>query len=213
MMAYALYLFGRPRIIRDNTEVSIGWKKAVALLIYLSFCDRGDSRDTLSALLWPNQSQDRAYANLRNAMQFIRKNLGADIFDADRSSVSIKNKSDWYVDVHEFRHLIGEKDAGCAEQELLNAYELYKADFLAGFNLPDCEGFDSWQRQQADTLWFDHIRTLRELVVNYEKQEQYGQAVIYAHKLIDVDPLDEDAHREIIQSHHGMPFRLNPVNS
>ncbi len=63
------------------------------------------------------------------------------------------------IDVRMFRSHYGaarkseETDESCeADRLLLDALGLYRADFLSGFTLPDCQVFDEWQRLQSDAL-------------------------------------------------------------
>ena len=67
-----------------------------------------------------------------------------------------------WVDVAEFTAIVGDTVGGTVSATatpapanlpaLQTAVDLYAADFLAGFTLPDCPDFDDWQAFQAERL-------------------------------------------------------------
>ncbi|MBI4420844.1 MAG: hypothetical protein HY560_08460, partial [Gemmatimonadetes bacterium] len=65
---------------REHTAV-LSQPKRVGLLVYLAAANpRGfHRRDTLLALLWPDLDQERARAALRQALTFLRHELGEDV--------------------------------------------------------------------------------------------------------------------------------------
>ncbi len=60
MSQMALYLFGPPRLELDGTPVHIPRRKAMTLLAYLAVTGQSHSRDSLAALLWPENDQSSA---------------------------------------------------------------------------------------------------------------------------------------------------------
>ena len=57
MPGLSLFLFGPPRIKRDDTPIEMGRRKAVALVVYLSVTGGSFSRDSLATLLWPRSGR------------------------------------------------------------------------------------------------------------------------------------------------------------
>ncbi len=53
MSVLSLFLFGPPRVEIDGTSLSVDTRKAVALIAYLAITRQQHSRDSLAALLWP----------------------------------------------------------------------------------------------------------------------------------------------------------------
>ncbi len=71
-----LSLLGGLMITENNTAVSnFISRKAEALFVYLACNPRPHSRETLAPLLWPNNDQTRALANLSVALSSLRKKL------------------------------------------------------------------------------------------------------------------------------------------
>jgi hypothetical protein len=83
--------------------------------------------------------------------------------------VALNESVDLWVDVIHFRAQLedcrttADQDDDC-HQKLASAVELYQADFLAGFTLPDCPDFDEWQLLQTEALRRDLGWALEKLV-------------------------------------------------
>jgi DNA-binding SARP family transcriptional activator len=145
----SLHLFGSPRIELDGIPVSIDLRKAVALLAYLAVTRQQFSRDSLAALLWPENDQPHARAALRRTLFTLNKVLMEDEggwLTSEREIVGLNFHSNIWVDVHEFLnalaackthgHPANEYCTACT-QPLTDAVKLYSDDFLAGFGLRD----------------------------------------------------------------------------
>jgi DNA-binding SARP family transcriptional activator len=81
------------------------------------------------------------------------------------------------------------------------AVDLYTADFLAGFTLPDCPDFDNWQAFQTASLRQCLCTALEKLVWAQVATDNAGNAIATARRWLALDPLDESAHRILMQLH------------
>src|SRR5690606_35711464 len=110
-----------------------------------------------------------------------------------------------WVDVVHFRRLLhacrqlatAESEDDC-RQKLEEAVALYRGDFLAGFTLPDCPEFDEWQRQQTESLRRDLGWALERLGYLHEAAGELRQAIDYAQRWVNLDPLHEAAQRRLM---------------
>ncbi len=64
----AIFALGPLRIELDGKPLQTSRHKALALLVYLAMCPGKQSREALSALLWPDYEQEKAYAYLRRTL-------------------------------------------------------------------------------------------------------------------------------------------------
>ena len=202
---WRLTLFGAPTLEGNGRTQPLTRRKARALLTYQAVTQQAHSRETLTALLWPDHDQQQGRADLSRILSNLRTALGADYILADREQVALNDKKPLWVDVLHFRQeldacqevTVGETDDDC-RQQLATAVDCYQADFLAGFTLPGCPAFDEWQFLQTEALRRDLSRALEKLVRSYEARNDLIQAIVYAQRWVALDPLHEAAQRRLI---------------
>lgn len=186
-------LLGPPRIERGGQVVGVDTRKAIALLAYLALSGRPQSRDHLSALLWPDADQARARSALRRTLSALNAALGSVGLRIERESLTFTGADVW-VDVVAFREaaLTDEPSAWKI------AADLYAGEFLSGFVVRDSPEFDEWQLSAADELRGELASTLRRLV-EHSADPDPAAAIVYAKRWVDLDPLHEAAHRMLMQ--------------
>ncbi|MFN2233663.1 MAG: AAA family ATPase, partial [Anaerolineales bacterium] len=81
---------------------------------------------------------------------------------------------------------------------LQKAAALYQDDFMAGFSLRDTAGFDDWQFFETDRLRREFAAVLERLVAIQETQDDFSSAIEDARRWLNLDPLNETAHRALI---------------
>src|SRR5215470_19981704 len=89
-----LQFLGLPQIQLDDQPVVTDRRKAIGLLAYLAVNDVGHapqkySRESLSALLWPDYEQAKAFTNLRRTIWELHQAIGEDWLIAGRGSVHL----------------------------------------------------------------------------------------------------------------------------
>ena len=143
-MALALQFLGPPQLVLENEPVIVNRRSVVALLAYLSVNHseqsiRAYTRESLSALLWPDYDQVKAFTNLRHTVWEIQKALGPGWLVASRQSIGLRADGNLWVDVHRFEALLTESqaqgDASLRIPLLMECVKLYRHHFLTGFNL------------------------------------------------------------------------------
>ena len=72
----SLRLLGPPHIELDGEPIHIPRRKATALLAYLTLTRRAHSRDSLATVLWPENDQRSARAELRRTLSLLNRTLG-----------------------------------------------------------------------------------------------------------------------------------------
>ena len=210
MAQLTIHLLGAPGIERDGVPVAMDTRKATALLAYLAVTGRGHARETLAALLWPEYDDEHARAALRRTLSTLRGALDAPHLVVDRDTVSLIPGADLWVDVAESR----ERLAACRTHghppadvcpacltPLAEAASLYRDDFLAGFTLRDSAEFDEWQFMQAETLRGELVEALEKLARGQSARGDFAGALVSARRWLGLDPLREEAHREVMRLH------------
>jgi DNA-binding SARP family transcriptional activator/predicted ATPase len=195
-MALDVSLLGPPRVERDSQRVAFDTRKAMALLAHLALADGPRSRDALCGLLWPARDPDHARGALRRTLSTLRTAIGENWIDAASDSIALKRGPGLELDVERFRELSAE-DASL--ESLSEAVALRAGDFMEGFSLRDSPEFDDWQAREAETLDRELSSALRRLVALLATGGEYERALPHARRWLDVDPLHEPAHRELIR--------------
>ena len=199
-----LFLFGTPRLERGGEAIDVETRKATALLAYLAVSGLGHTREALAGMLWPDFDQSRALANLRRTLWALNKSKVGDLIEADGETVRLNPSAGVWVDAREFEERLAEsRTHGHAEAEtcpaclplLVQAAELYRADFLSGFALRDSAAFEEWQFFQAERLRRDMAEALERLALLSNERGQAGDAIGYARRWLALDALQEAAQR------------------
>jgi DNA-binding SARP family transcriptional activator/tetratricopeptide (TPR) repeat protein len=200
-----LALFGPPALECGGRPRHIARRKALALLAYLALSAQSHSRESLVALLWPDYDQREGRADLSRMLSTLRKALGETALAADRERVALDASAGLWVDAAHFRQevracreAVAAGKAGDYHDRMARAAALYQAGFLAGFTLPGCPAFDEWQLLQTEALRRDFGWLLAQLVAACEARADLPQAVDYARRWVELDPLHEPAQRRLI---------------
>ena len=189
-------LLGPPRVIREGEPVAFDTRKAIAVLAHLALAERPRSREVLCELLWPKHDPDHSRGALRRTLSTLRKAIGEEWLDTAGDSVALRRGPGLELDVARFRELAA--TTGSLES-LSEAVELFSGDFLEGFALRDSPEFDHWQMGKGDGLRRELSSALRRLVEKLGARGDYEAAVPHAERWLDLDPVHEPAHRELIR--------------
>jgi serine/threonine protein kinase/predicted ATPase/DNA-binding SARP family transcriptional activator/alpha-beta hydrolase superfamily lysophospholipase len=208
MAALQFFLLGAPRLEQQHQTVNLSRRKAIAALAYLVVTRQPHSRDELATLLWPDQDQSGARANLRRDLSTLKQLLGDHTLLVDQALVGLNPEADLWSDVEAFQsnvltaqkhsHANGHVCDECAIA-LKAAVDLYNGDFMAGFSLPDSPEFDEWQFFETERLRQLFAEALQHLIGWHTDRLEYEPAIAYARRWLALDALHEPAHRQLMQ--------------
>lgn len=199
----SIITLGGAAILLDGTPLrGFVSSKAAALLFYLAVTGRAHRREALAALLWPEAAAPQAAKNLRDVLSNLRRLLGP-FLTIDRRSAGLRAGAPVDVDACRLAELVAdaERDAAAAEPLLTEAVALYGGDFLAGFALSDAEPFDEWATVERERLRQLAGRALLSLAERARAAGRPEQGLIHAARLATIDPLREEAHRQLMLLH------------
>ncbi|MGD8793069.1 MAG: BTAD domain-containing putative transcriptional regulator [Anaerolineae bacterium] len=208
MSGLRLYLLGPCRLERDGQPLAFDTRKNMALVAYLAMTGQSHSREALITLLWPELEPSRARAGLRRNLSTLKKALGGVGLVVDRQTVGLDPDAGLWLDVVQFRRLLGAWEAhGHPEDRvcpqclavLAEAVALCRGDFMEGFGLRDSVHFDEWQFFEAEGLRQELASALERLVQGHSTRGAYGAAIPYARRWLALDPLHEVVHRQLMQ--------------
>jgi DNA-binding SARP family transcriptional activator len=200
---WRIELLGWLRAVQDGRVVSrFRTKKTGALLAYLAlYRHRSHPREELIELHWPGSDPATGRHNLSIVLSSLRHQLeppgvpsGAVIL-ADRSAVQL-NPVACTTDVTAFEttlQVAARTSSGTKRvQRLMEAVELYRGELLPGY-------FEEWILPERQRLAEAYLQSLGQLVSLLEHAGDFPRALQFAHRAVSVDPLREEAHRDLMR--------------
>lgn len=175
----------------------LGASKPLAVLAYLALAPgRSARRSHLSELLWPGLPRRKARRALRQALYYLTKQAGTELWRADDGTVALAAEK-LEVDAWAL-------DRALEEERWADAAELYGGPFLAGFEGKGGTEFDHWAEAQHERLWAG-VRAARhqliEEALSGEGPEDADRAVRHARRCVELNPLDERAQEALVRAH------------
>jgi DNA-binding SARP family transcriptional activator len=193
-------------------------RKTLALLIYLAIEGGMQPRDHLSALLWPESSPERSYANLRNTLGHLQKVLHqlkgqnqTAYLSITHNTLGLNQEADVDFDLKTVEHAyeLARADRssrslpdGSANLAILqSAASCQRGDFLAGFSLGDAPSFDDWVAIQRE-VWHRRLSLILDRLseIQFARGEFAGVTETASHWIV-LDALNEVAYRRKMQAH------------
>jgi predicted ATPase/DNA-binding SARP family transcriptional activator len=211
-----LGFLGPPQISHTQWgAITLPNRKSLALLAYLAVeSASAHSRESLLGLLWPESPTSAAQNNLRVTWSMLRKSLKEisseqeSFLRSTRLELQFNSQSDHWLDVTAFENLLERcnthehaerQNCGECATRLARAAELVRGEFLGGFSLGDCPAFDEWALIRRERLHLRITEVLEELTDYHAHRGNFEQAEGYAHRLLELDPLRESAHRQLMR--------------
>jgi DNA-binding SARP family transcriptional activator len=187
----------------DHQVAGFESQKVRALLAYLA-CHRhrAFSRDHLAGLLWPEREADGARHALRQAIYNLRAKLpdSEAVLLSSHQEVGLHPQADCWVDVEEFEESLRQGAGRSVDPHLLStAVQLYRGEFLASFFVKDSPAFEDWMLGEQVRLRDAAVDVLRRLIESYRRRGEYRFGVHYARRLVTLEPLSEEAHRDLMR--------------
>jgi DNA-binding SARP family transcriptional activator len=178
----ALELDGRRLALPDG-------RPARALLAWLALHPGTHPRAAVAAALWPDVLDSSARASLRTALSAVRRSLGeqaSEVILAGREQVGLAGAPTVTVDALELEALL---DAGQPAQAL----ELALGELASELD-------DDWVLRERDRLRERCSAALAALSTEAAARGDADEAVAFARRRTDLDPLDEPAHRDLMRA-------------
>jgi DNA-binding SARP family transcriptional activator len=177
-------------------------QKTGALFAYLAYhAHRSHPREALIELHWPECDPSSGRHRLRMALTSLRHQLeppgglGGAVILADNATVQL-NRAAFVTDVAQFEARLQVAAAAGSDaervQRLTEAVALYRGELLPGH-------YDGWVLQEREWLATRYFQALGEFLAHLEQAGEIGQALEHARQGVRVDPLREEAHRDLIR--------------
>lgn len=166
-------------------------RKAAELFAFLAINhNRLHHRDVLSTILWPESPVHKTRRRLSTELWRIHQLLGNHSHCIYRTTehLSFKVNTNFCLDVVHFNRLARKNNL----EDLRQAYQLYRGDFLEG-----C--YTNWCLRERRHLLDSYLTLLENLVYLLKNENHFGEAILYAKRILDIDALRESIHRILMK--------------
>jgi DNA-binding SARP family transcriptional activator len=207
-MLYGRFLGGFRLSVGSQEIGGLTSSKSRGLIAYLMLnADRQFGRQQLAEIVWGESYCSDIMKALRQELWLLRRSfkdarLDADdyfIFNGDEIGLSVPAS----VDAVEFETslslFIDERDQDIPNptiDTLEAAIALYRGDLLPGL-------YDHWCLFPREVLRDKYIIAVERMMAWHAELEDWATALLYAKRLLDVDPLLEHVHRDIMRFHYA----------
>jgi DNA-binding SARP family transcriptional activator len=196
-------LLGGFRVRRAGWELDeTVWQRPMAARVVRFLLIQGSNvpEDALFEAFWPDRDADSARQHLAVAISRARKVL--DLPDAEQSVIEARERTYRLrlrdrdsVDCEQFEHAAA---AALADRGRDRIATLEAAAALwGGEPLPE-DRYAAWSLPWRERLGQTYAHVLTALVESYAASGSHHEAIRVASRLLELDPLDERAHRELM---------------
>jgi DNA-binding SARP family transcriptional activator len=201
-------LFGGVRATHTNwrTEIQLTRENQGLLAFLLLQRHRFHSREILADMFWGEHSQQKARGSLNTALWKLKKALEPDgvpvgtyLKNSHAGEVGFNRDSQYWLDAEVFEcginkilvrpfESVQESQLG----ELHKVLGLYHGDLLEGL-------YSDWALRERERLRALYVKSLVYLLQYYGFHEVYEKAIAYGKQILELDPLREEIHRELMK--------------
>ncbi len=187
-----------------NGELLTGeaaWPKSLALIVFMAREPGPDRREEILGVLWPDVEEKRARRALNQLVYTLRK--ASPELDLESVSGAIDFGREVWLDVEEFESRLEAED-------LKGAVELYGGPFLVDLRV-DAPEFDHWADRQRADLARKFRRAALQLATQAKEAGDCESAVELCRRVVDADPLDDEAQHLLIECFHLRGDRVSAL--
>ena len=167
-------------------------------------------RQQLAFILWPDSTEAQARTNLRKLLhQLVHALPEANLYlQSDGQELQWVVTAPLLLDVQEFEDALQAAGQAKADQQdhLARAIQLYQGDLFPA-------SYDEWVEAYRERLRRAFTSALERLIVLLEEKRDYLSAIAFTERWLQLDPLNEGAHRQIMRLHALRGDRAEALNA
>ncbi len=210
-------LFGPIRLIHDNEVIKFQSRISAYILGYLVIhAATARSRTSIAEDFWPNHESLKSRKALNTEMWRLRSVLSSinqqDLIWQENGAIGLTDceaisadYTDFKIGMNELKHL---KPDAVSEQAMRKVEK--SCHMVSGELLEGC--YYDWLLIFREEVRNQQTRALSFLMRRNLNANRYNQAIFFAQKLIELDPLLEDAHRVMMQAFSSLGNRAAAIH-
>lgn len=206
-----VYAFGETQILLNGRVVKkVEWRsnRAKELFFYLLDCGTGQTKEEITASLWPDLSPARVNSNFHINLYRVRRATSPGIFERAQGQYRISPRINIWYDVAEFEHLLKplSHDRRGDMNILEQAVNQYQGHFMGGF-------YSEWIEMRRRQLEDKYLKALSSLAEASGSSGDYDKAAALLEKFIAIDPYHDEVHCQLIEHYLARGDKVSAFRS
>lgn len=121
-----------------------------------------------------------------------------------------------WVDITEFKTTIEKAEQAKNVKDKIEYYKkamnLCPGIFLDDFYIRENAQFEEWAILERERINLEKESVCRNIAILYQKERQWDNAIVFLKKLLEIDPLLEDVHLQLMQVYYNKKERGKAIN-
>ena len=193
---------GETRVLVNSRLIGDAeWRssRAKEIFFYLLCCGTGQTKEQITAALWPDLSPAKATSNFHINLYRARRAIFPAIFMLEQGRYKINPHLNIWFDVIEFERFLSlvESPSHNSKTKVANleqAVELYKGPFME-------ELYSEWAEMRRRELERKYLKALSFLSSFNSDRGRYATAIALLEKFISIDPYHDEVYSQLIECH------------
>ena len=194
------YALGETQVLVNSRPIGeVEWRsnRTKEMFFYLLCCDTGQTKQQITAALWPDLAPAKGTSNFHINLYRARRAIFPGIFTLEEGRYKLNRDINIWFDIAEFESLLsrGEKvppDSKARVANLERAVELYRGPFMGEF-------YSDWTEMRRQELEDKYLKALSLLAGYYGDKGKYDRAIMFLEKFIAIDPYQDDVYCQIVE--------------
>ncbi len=201
---------GETRVLVDSRLISEAeWRsnRAKEMFFYLLCCGTGQTKEQITAALWPDLSPAKATSNFHINLYRARRAVFPGIFMLEQGQYKLNPDVNIWFDVAEFEYLLSQAESlphssKARVATLEQAVELYRRPFLQEF-------YGEWTEMRRRELEDKYLKVLSFLASFNGHSGGYDKAIAFLEKFITIDPYQDEVYCQLMEWHLALGDKVS----
>ena len=173
--------------------------RAKEMFLYMLCCGEGQTKEQITAALWPDLSPAKGTSNFHINLYRARRALFPGIFILEQGQYKLNPDLNIWFDVTGFENLLSQTeklppDSEARATNLERAIDLYRGPFMQEF-------YSEWTEMRRRQLEGKHLKAISMLSDFYVGKGHYNRAITLLEKSLAIDPYEDEIYCKIMECH------------
>jgi ATP/maltotriose-dependent transcriptional regulator MalT/two-component SAPR family response regulator len=208
------YCLGKTRVIVDSRLVTeLEWRsnRAKELFFYLLCCGKGQTKECITAALWPDLPPAKATSNFHINLYRARRAISPGLFTVEQGQYAINPAVNIRLDTTEFEKHLSEADKMPQDTEttatnLQQAIKLYNGPFMEEF-------YTEWVEARRRKLEDKYLKALFLLASYNILRQKYQSAINLLEEFIRVDPYNDQVYYQMMECYLSLGDKVSALRT